>query len=66
MTPPLTKPLAPSWVNRFKEQALERGRRYALEKRVRIATAGDSAITASCEGSGGTMYRQTITLRTSG
>lgn len=65
MTPPLTKPLASSWVNRFKEQALERGRRYALEKRVRIATAGDSAITASCEGSGGTVYRQTITLRES-
>ncbi|BCQ60706.1 hypothetical protein PBOI14_24560 [Pseudomonas sp. Boi14] len=44
---------------------MERGRRYALEKRVRIATAGDSAITASCEGSGGTVYRQTITLRES-
>ncbi len=65
MIPPLTKPLAPSWVNRFKEQALERGRRYALEQRVRIVSAGDSAITASCEGSGGNVYRQTITLRES-
>ena len=65
MTPPLTKPLAPSWVNRFKEQALERGRRYALENRVRIVQVGDSTITASCEGSGGNVYRQTISLRES-
>ncbi|WP_421547507.1 DEAD/DEAH box helicase [Pseudomonas sp. QD4] len=61
----LTKPLAPSWVSRFKEQALERGRRYALENRVRIVQAGDSTITASCEGSGGNVYRQTIHLRES-
>ena len=31
LTSSLTKPLAPSWANRFKEQSLERGRRYALE-----------------------------------
>jgi SNF2 family DNA or RNA helicase len=65
MSPPLTKPLARSWVSRFKEQALERGRRYALENRVRIVQAGDSIITASCEGSGGNVYRQTISLRES-
>lgn len=65
MPPTLTKPLAPSWVSRFKEQALERGRRYALENRVRIVQAGDSVITASCEGSGGNVYRQTISLRES-
>ncbi|AZE47922.1 DNA/RNA helicase, SNF2 family [Pseudomonas chlororaphis] len=65
MPPTLTKPLAPSWVSRFKEQALERGRRYALENRVRIVQAGDSIITASCEGSGGNVYRQTISLRES-
>ncbi|WHS62211.1 DEAD/DEAH box helicase [Pseudomonas sp. G2-4] len=62
---PLSKPLAPSWVNRFKEQSLERGRRYALENRVRIVEAGDSTITASCEGSGGNVYRQTIRLKES-
>lgn len=65
MPPTLTKPLAPSWVSRFKEQALERGRRYALENRVRIVQAGGSVITASCEGSGGNVYRQTISLRES-
>src|SRR5207253_7256563 len=65
MSPTLTKPLAPSWVSRFKEQSLERGRRYALEKRARIIQAGDSTITASCEGSGGNVYRQTIRLRES-
>ena len=65
MSPPPTKPLAPSWVSRFKEQVLERGRRYALENRVRIVQAGDSTITASCEGSGGNVYRQTIHLRES-
>lgn len=65
MPPPLSKPLAPSWVSRFKEQSLERGRRYALENRVRIAQVGDATITASCEGSGGNVYRQTITLRES-
>ncbi|WP_338526761.1 DEAD/DEAH box helicase [Pseudomonas batumici] len=65
MTPSLTKPLAASWVSRFKEQSLERGRRYALENRVRIVQAGDSTITASCEGSGGNTYRQTIHLRES-
>ncbi|WP_095082281.1 DEAD/DEAH box helicase [Pseudomonas sp. Irchel s3h17] len=65
MSPSLSKPLAPSWASRFKEQSLERGRRYALENRVRIVEAGDSTITASCEGSGGNVYRQTITLRES-
>lgn len=65
MPSPLSKPLAPSWVNRFKEQSLERGRRYALENRVRIVEAGDSTITASCEGSGGNIYRQTIRLKES-
>ncbi len=61
----LTKPLAPSWVSRFKEQSLERGRRYALENRVRIVQAGDSTITASCQGSSDSVYRQTIHLRES-
>lgn len=65
MPSPLSKPLAPSWVNRFKEQSLERGRRYALENRVRIVEAGDSTIIASCEGSGGSVYRQTIRLKES-
>ncbi|MCL6702880.1 DEAD/DEAH box helicase [Pseudomonas sp. T1.Ur] len=65
MPSPLSKPLAPSWVNRFKEQSLERGRRYALENRVRIVEAGDSTISASCEGSGGSVYRQTIRLKES-
>ena len=65
MPSPLSKPLAPSWVNRFKEQSLERGRRYALENRVRIVEAGDSTVTASCEGSGGNVYRQTIRLKES-
>ncbi|WP_053149592.1 DEAD/DEAH box helicase [Pseudomonas sp. P97.38] len=65
MPSPLSKPLAPSWVNRFKEQSLERGRRYALENRVRIVEAGDSTITASCEGSGSSVYRQTIRLKES-
>jgi len=65
LTPVMTKPLAPSWVSRFKEQSLERGRRYAIENRVRIVEAGDSTITASCEGSGGNVYRQTIHLRES-
>ncbi|UZE25550.1 DEAD/DEAH box helicase [Pseudomonas sp. B21-056] len=65
MPSPLSKPLAPSWVNRFKEQSLERGRRYALENRVRIVETGESTITASCEGSGGSVYRQTIRLKES-
>ena len=65
LTSSLTKTLAPSWANRFKEQSLERGRRYALENRVRIVECGDSTITASCEGSGGNVYRQTISLRES-
>jgi len=65
LTSSLTKPLAPSWANRFKEQSLERGRRYALENRVRIVECGDSTIIASCEGSGSNVYRQTITLRES-
>ncbi|WP_434601304.1 SWIM zinc finger family protein [Pseudomonas sp. Z4-7] len=65
MPSPLSKPLAPSWVNRFKEQSLERGRRYALENRARIVETGDSTIIASCEGSGGSVYRQTIRLKES-
>ncbi|MEL4165653.1 DEAD/DEAH box helicase [Pseudomonas sp. ZS001] len=65
MPSPLSKPLAPSWVNRFKEQSLERGRRYAQENRIRIVEAGESTITASCEGSGGNVYRQTIRLKES-
>ena len=46
-TPRLTKPLAPTWTSRFKEQSLERGRRYARENRVRIVQIGDRMITAS-------------------
>ncbi|MDU7559416.1 MAG: SWIM zinc finger family protein, partial [Pseudomonas sp.] len=65
LNPRLTKPLAPTWVSRFKEQSLERGRRYARENRVRIAQIGDSLITASCQGSGDNTYRQTIQLRES-
>ncbi|NMY55671.1 DEAD/DEAH box helicase [Pseudomonas sp. WS 5051] len=61
----LTQPLAPSWVSRFKEQSLERGRRYAKENRVRIDQIGDKLITASCQGSGENIYRQTIQLRES-
>lgn len=61
----LIQPLAPSWVSRFKEQSLERGRRYAKENRVRIAQIGDKLITASCQGSGENIYRQTIQLRES-
>ncbi len=61
----LTQPLAPSWVSRFKEQSLERGRRYAKENRVRIAQIGDKLITASCQGSSENIYRQTIQLRES-
>ena len=64
-TPRLTKPLAPTWVSRFKEQSLERGRRYARENRVRIAQIGDSLITSSCQGSSEHPYRQTIRLRES-
>ena len=64
-TDQLTQPLAPSWVSRFKEQCLERGRRYAKENRVRIARIGDSQISASCQGSGENIYRQTIQLRES-
>ena len=64
-TPRLTKPLAPTWVSRFKEQSLERGRRYARENRVRIAQVGDNLITASCQGSGENVYRQTLELRES-
>lgn len=65
MSATLSKPLAPSWVSRFKEQSLERGRRYALENRVRIVEAGDATIIAACEGSGSNVYRQTIRLRES-
>lgn len=36
-----------------------------MENRVRIAQVGDATITASCEGSGGNVYRQTIHLRES-
>src|SRR5213595_1428227 len=61
----LSKPLATSWVSRFKEQSLERGRRYALENRVRIVEVGDATIIAACEGSGSNVYRQTIRLRES-
>ena len=64
-TPRLTKPLAPTWTSRFKEQSLERGRRYAKENRVRIVQIGDSMISASCQGSGENPYRQTIHLRES-
>ena len=64
-TPRLTKPLAATWISRFKEQSLERGRRYALENRVRIVEIGDSLITASCQGSSDNTYRQTIQLRES-
>ncbi|BBH47228.1 DEAD/DEAH box helicase [Pseudomonas sp. KU43P] len=52
----------PDWVDYIQDGALKRGREYAVQDRTRILSLHDRSIEATCEGSSGERYHQTIQL----
>jgi uncharacterized Zn finger protein len=48
------------WTEEFSQPTLERGRKYAQERRVHKIRADDEAVLAACRGSAGQVYEQTI------
>jgi hypothetical protein len=48
------------WTEEFSQPTLERGRKYARERRVEIIRADDEAVLAACQGSAGNVYEQLI------
>lgn len=51
-----------SWAEEFSHNALNRARRYAAENRVQIQEMEDVLVLATCRGSQGNIYQQTIEL----
>lgn len=58
--------LPPAWRLPFSENALARGRQYALENRVTIVREDARFLEATCRGSGGNLYRQSLQLSREG
>ncbi|EJN38101.1 DNA/RNA helicase, superfamily II, SNF2 family [Pseudomonas sp. GM84] len=56
----------PDWVDYIQEGALKRGREYAAQARTRILSLNEKSIEATCEGSSGERYSQTIQLLLNG
>lgn len=54
------------WEDQFTRKTLERGRSYAEQNRVDIVEITESEIYATCVGSGGNCYEQTISLMVPG
>ena len=54
--------LPDGWALMFSENALMRGERYAAEQRIRIGREDGHFVEATCEGSGGSQYRQSLQL----
>ncbi|MFJ4398398.1 SNF2-related protein [Pseudomonas sp. NPDC089396] len=52
----------PDWVDYIQDGALKRGREYAAQARTRILSLNEKSIEATCEGSSGERYNQTIQL----
>ncbi|MHC8349964.1 SNF2-related protein [Pseudomonas sp. RT4P38] len=50
------------WADEFSHRALDKARRYAVENRVQIREMEDVLVLASCKGSEGNIYEQTIEL----
>ncbi|NHC11433.1 DEAD/DEAH box helicase [Stutzerimonas degradans] len=54
--------LPPTWALGFSDNALARGKQYAEEDRVTLLREDDGLIEASCRGTGGKRYRQSLLL----
>ncbi|WP_313223170.1 DEAD/DEAH box helicase [Stutzerimonas nitrititolerans] len=54
--------LPPGWQLAFSNSALAKGRQYAAENRVIVTREEDRFVEASCRGSGGNRYRQSLML----
>ncbi|MHC8379906.1 SNF2-related protein [Pseudomonas sp. LB3P14] len=50
------------WAEEFSHRALDKARRYAVESRVQIREMEDVLVLATCKGSQGNIYEQTIEL----
>lgn len=50
------------WSEEFSQPTLDRGRKYAQERRVEIISADEDAVIAACRGSAGNVYEQHIRL----
>ncbi|HCS42686.1 MAG TPA: helicase SNF2 [Pseudomonas sp.] len=50
------------WAEEFSHRALDKARRYAVENRVQIQEMEDALVLATCKGSQGNIYEQTIEL----
>ncbi|GAB7529846.1 SNF2-related protein [Pseudomonas sp. 3A(2025)] len=59
----LEKVLARPWKYLFKPQTLERGRDYALQKRIVLDHSSDQVIRTQCRGSGLDRYTQTLVFK---
>lgn len=51
------------WKHEFTTRVLDRGLHYAMQGRVHLQQTADSTIQATCRGSGGNVYRQSIVVR---
>ncbi len=58
--------LPAAWRLPFSENALARGQRYAAEGRVRVLRQTEQFVEASCVGTGGASYRQSLQLARDG
>ncbi|MFD2883196.1 hypothetical protein ACFS4T_11470 [Pseudomonas lini] len=50
------------WAEEFSHRALDKARKYAVENRVQIREIEDAIVLATCKGSQGYIYEQTIEL----
>ncbi|MHC8298950.1 hypothetical protein [Pseudomonas sp. ZS1P83] len=50
------------WADEFSHRALDKARRYAVENRVQVREMEDTLVLATCKGSQGNIYEQTIEL----
>ncbi|MHC8412078.1 SNF2-related protein [Pseudomonas sp. Hz4] len=50
------------WADEFSHRALDKARRYAVENRVQVREMEDVVVLATCKGSQGNIYEQTIEL----
>jgi superfamily II DNA or RNA helicase len=58
--------LPEGWSLPFSENALARGKRYAVENRIKILREDAHFVEATCQGSAGSLYRQSLQLSRDG
>ena len=58
--------LPAAWRLPFSENAIARGQQYAAENRIRIVREDSRYVEATCRGSAGSVYRQSLELSRDG